>query len=348
LGNLRLLVCLGGTLCPVFASGAEGARFELSWQAPQNCPDGTAVTHEVLELVAGAASDASKPVIVASGSVVADREGFGLVLTIRDAEGAHVRRLEAPSCDELGHAAALIVALAINPALLATHSDPGGDSPSGTAVHPPNTAATPAAPSERPLAVAPRERLLAAPALSAPFTARNTETTPDTTPAEPLRWRLGLSEFVALRTLPGTNLGTALFGALHWRALRLETSASQLRAEVAANKPNAGAAFALYRFAAKGCWLTPPGKWAFGPCAGAEIGLVHGRGYGVDTSTVQNGLWVAATLGALLEWRVASSSFVGITADAELPAGDKFELANATIFEPRISGKVGASLAAGW
>jgi hypothetical protein len=309
------------------------------------------VNREVLELIANTASDANKPVIIAHGSITADRAGFGLVLTIRDAEGTHERRLEAPACEELSHAAALIVALAINPALLATHSDPGGQAQNANVAQPSNPPPNPSPANEGAPVAAPDARLRAAPSLSAPLTTKSVQVTPRAGATDVVAWRFGLSEFVALGTLPGTNLGTALFGALQLNPWRIEAAVSQLRAEADATKPSAGAAFALYRVAARGCWLAAQAAWRLGPCAGAELGLAHGRGYGVDVSQTQNGLWAAAIFGALFELRIASSSFFGLTADAEVPSGDKFTLDYATIWEPRtsrISARIGLSLAAGW
>ena len=167
-------------------------RFDLSWQASGGCPTGADVVHEVDELVANSATNSP---IVALVVVESERDGFALTLVVHDAEGSHDRRLEAPTCDELGHAAALIVDLAIDPTLLTKQASVGGT----------NTAAAPTAsaidaqskPVAKPLPPIATVALVASPT---PSTA--TIAVPD-----PLFWRVGLMTFASFRTVPGVNLG---------------------------------------------------------------------------------------------------------------------------------------------
>ena len=345
----RILFGGGVLFCFGSAEAQQSRRFDLTWNAPTGCPDSGAVAREIDELVAGSSLAPGQSMIAASASVAADRDGFTLVLTIRDAEGIHQRRLEAPTCEELGHAAALIVALAIDPALLATHSDPGGASPNAAQARPaiePRPRPTPSYPAF-PMTTGAQPQL---PAVSA--------ATPSTVATEPLPWRLGLVEFVAWRTLPGINLGTGLFGAIQTKMFRFEGVVSGLRGEAEkADKPSVGATFVLYRFAPKACWLVAEKKWAIGPCVGVELGTVRGRGYGVDNSSASNGYWFASTFGALFELRLTSSSLLGVTADAEVPwvrdqftlyVRDQSTLIKTVLFEPQVSARLGVSLSAGW
>jgi len=337
----RLLsgVLFGGVvLFSGFAAAEQNRRFDLTWVAPTGCPNPGEVAREIDELVAGSSLTPAKSTIDAQASVSSDQGGFALVLTLRDAEGFHQRRLEAPSCDELGHAAALIVALAIDPALLATHPDPGAGALNTAQMQAGVTSSDTSLPSSSAAPVAGSAQSQV-PAVGRP--------TPIAVVTVPLIWRLGLVEFAGFGTLPGINLGSGLFGAFQTNWLRFEAAVSALRAEAQASKP--GATFALYRVAPKACWVVTERKWAIGPCIGAELGILPGRGYGVDDRKESNGLWLASTFGALFELRLTSSSLLGVTADAEVPwRHDQFMLNGSLLFEPKASARLGISLAAGW
>lgn len=334
-----LLIVEAALFCHV-AAAEQTRRFDLAWLAPAGCPTGVAVTREIDELIASSAASTVNATIAANASIVSDPAGFTLTLTVRDAEGSHERRLDAPNCEELGHAAALIVALAIDPALLANHADPGGRSPN-TAPPQPVPAPTPSPLSSTSPPPTPIIARAEPPA--------TTFMPPSVSAHEPLFWRVGLSAFAGYHTLPGVNLGAGVFGAIQGKMLRLELAASAIPGEAKANAPRQGATFALYQLAPRVCWLVAKPTWAAGPCAGIELGRISGQGHGVDTETTRWGNWLASSFGALFEWRLAPSSLLGAFVDAEVPLmHDRFTLAGETLFRPQISARFGISLAAGW
>lgn len=344
---VRLLVFSTALLLCSVASAQQVRRFELSWQAPQSCPVSEAVAREIDDLLAGANPASTTTRIMTSASITKDGEGFSLSLAVRDGDGLHERRLAAPTCEELGHAAALIVALAIDPGLLAMHPDPGGLSSASTssrsAAFPPAFTANGSA-----AATAKRAEPAAAPRIALSSVA---PTQSAYAPRQRVahRFRLGLSEFVAYRTLPGINVGTGAFAAVQIDSVRLEAMLSGLLAEARASNPGDGATFSLYRLAAKGCWLARGNGWALGPCADMEIGLLRGHGYGVDVTRNPEGLWLGSALGMLLDLRLTESTLFGVAADAEVPwRRDEFVLAGVLLYKPRIAGRFGVSLSAGW
>jgi len=319
------------------AAAQQGRRFNLMWQAPAGCPTEADVIREIDSLVANSAPPVQNITIAANASVESDRGGFTLTLIVRDVEGSHGRRLEAPTCEELGHAAALIVALAIDPALLATQSMPNGTTtftPTGPSE--PNATQLPNAPSPIPTAA----RAESPATIVVPDTAK-----------QPLFWRLGLSAFASYNTLPGINLGTGIFGAIQTKSLRLELAASSLTADKSSpNAPSRNATFSLYRIAPRVCWLVTEKTWSAGPCTGIELGRLSGSGHGVTNRQETKDFWRGSSLGALLELRVASSSLLGIFADLEVPwvtyqFGFTDEL---NLFTTGISARFGISFAAGW
>ena len=339
---LRLfLTCIFAAIAALFCGAAaaeQSRRFVLTWQAPAGCPTEAQVIREIDELVANSAP-AGNITIAASASIAGENDGFTLTLMVRDVEGSHGRRLEAPTCDELGHAAALIVALAIDPALLANQSIPSGTStftpPARPFAEPNSTQLPNASPPSIPMA----QRAESPTTFSVP---------PRHIAAEPLFWRVGLSAFAAYHTLPGINLGTGLFGAIQARSLRIELSASSLSANLKSGA-NRAATFELDRIAPRLCWFVTETTWAAGPCAGVELGRLSGSGYGVTNAQQAKAFWLGSSFGALLELRIASSSVVGIFADAEVPwVPNQFNLNSIDVFKTGISGRFGISLAAGW
>ena len=333
-----LFPCAQAFLFCGVAGAQQSRRFNLTWQAPAGCATEADVIREIDGLVANSAPSTPNTTIAANASVESDHGGFTLTLIVRDVEGSHGRRLEAPTCEELGHAAALIVALAIDPALLATQSIPNG-----------TTSFTPTGPSVRPNTT----QLPNPPPGPTPTAARAESPTPIAAPdagKDPLFWRLGLSAFASYNTLPGINLGTGLFGAIQTRGMRLELDASSLSANARLERsPRLSATFALYRIAPRICWLVTEKSWSAGPCASIELGRISGSGFGATSNHDVKELWLGSTLGALLEVRIASSTLLGVFAEIENSwKSVEFDLAGEKLFQTGVSGRFGVSLAAGW
>jgi hypothetical protein len=337
--HLPILWPIGVFFAGSVAVGQPQRHFALTWQAPADCPEASAVTREIDELLATSSAPTPRSMILGEAAVMADKGGYTLTLSIRDHDGSHQRRLEAPNCSELAHAAALIVGLAIDPALLASHPDPGGAMPN------PRASET-TLPSNASAANAPRPPVV----IHDPSTpAPPNVFLPRAEPNPPLMWRLGLVEFLGIATLPGVHLGTGLFGALQWQAWRLETSVSELSGQTAKDQ-RMGAKFSLYRFTTRGCWLVSNPRWAFGPCSGVEVGNLRGEGYGVDQPGKSSRVWFGAALGALADWRLGSSSVLSFVADAEIPwVREQYQLAGLDFYKPPpVAARLGVSLSAGW
>lgn len=323
------------TLLPAVCA-AQSRRFELTWQVPPGCPSATEVTREIEELVATSAASAAVP-IVANASVASDRGGFALTLALRDTEGTHFRRIDAPTCDELGHAAALVVALAIDPALLSTHVDPGGAVSPVPPLLPANLQASNNMPQ-------------AAPGSPPPYFSAAQTALPAASPTRSLLWRLGLIESVAIETLPGVNLSTGLLGAVQTKGVRFELTLSSLTGNATSSlSTRASADFYLYRAEPRVCWLAETKNWALGPCSGFQIGVLIGHGHGVDSPHERRAVWAGSSHGAQFELRLSSSSLFGANADVEIPwQREDFDLLDRSVYRPTTSFRVGVSLAAGW
>lgn len=110
---------------PAGESAREQERFVLRWTAPDECPTSSHVEARIAALLGvGPVGDAP---LLEVDAVVTKGEGFSVELSLRSGEHPPgVRKLEDLSCSELAEGVALIVALAVDPDLLARGSNADG------------------------------------------------------------------------------------------------------------------------------------------------------------------------------------------------------------------------------
>jgi hypothetical protein len=93
---------------------AAPSAVELEWEAPSECPTGAALTAEVERILVGSPARAAR--MRAQGAVSrTSPEKWHVELFLRGAEWEAKRGLDGPSCAAVSEAAALVIALAINP-----------------------------------------------------------------------------------------------------------------------------------------------------------------------------------------------------------------------------------------
>jgi hypothetical protein len=93
-------------------------RFELNWQAPEACPDAAHVEGRIAELLAS--SPSTGPTLHAHAEVEHADGRYQVELSLQAGEDPPgVRTLADPDCTELAEGVALIIALAVDPELLA-------------------------------------------------------------------------------------------------------------------------------------------------------------------------------------------------------------------------------------
>ncbi|WP_434425770.1 hypothetical protein [Nannocystis pusilla] len=273
----------------------------LRWDAPPACPSREALGRAV-------AADLGRPLTPADAAAVTARATarrrpdrrweLGLILEPRDAPPV-ARTVVAERCELLLEAAALMIAVAVDPELLAG---------------PPLTAAPAtrelgdiplAVPVVRDLPTATKPARLPAAPTSAPAP------THEPAPASPL----GPASKPALRATLAVATGLDV-GALPRPApgfmVRLGLLARRVRAEVGAvhwleqsvRVPNTGSGGDLRLTAAQlaACPRLALRRVEFPVCAGLEIGAMHGRGVGVTTPTVDRVVWLAALADARVQW----------------------------------------------
>src|SRR5262249_7336827 len=88
---------------------------DLTWSGPEECPSGDEVLSSAGRLLSK--FDSTEPPLVAHGNVVTEPGGLRLELDTWPGDRLYRRTIHAPSCSQLADAAALILALLIDPGL---------------------------------------------------------------------------------------------------------------------------------------------------------------------------------------------------------------------------------------
>ena len=243
--------------------------FPFEWGAPEGCPARESVLERAEQLLGRALADAAPSDLALTAGVERRGQTWHLELREQSATGTQLRSVEAASCDELGDAAALLIALSIDPTLperaprAATGAFPSEPQPVEAPKRPPTAS--------RPSSVAPRAK----PERSA-LPAR-------TEASRPLQACVGASASAWANRLPGLAPGVLAHGGIvvgPWLGLAQlgffpERHASR-------SESGAGGDFRLASAGAELGHLFDLGRLRLGPSAGAEAQWVHGSGTGVE------------------------------------------------------------------
>jgi hypothetical protein len=274
-----------------------GGPVELDWRAPAGCPDADAVA---AELAALADLGHAAPRVKVRGVTRAVGERHELDLRIETRSMTLRRRLVADGCATLAGAAALLIAIALDPLELAEQ-----------------VAAPPAAPwprlpaDELPLAVPADERPPAPPPAAPP------PERPLAEPAPPLAALLRLEAAVDAGTTPTVAGDLALALGLLRRRLRVELLARYtLPRPLRLDDREVGTA-ARWAAGARGCGRILQGALEVPLCAGLEAGQLLARGAGVTVDPrAARPAWLAALFGLGVLW--SPHPRVAVSARAEL------------------------------
>lgn len=288
----------------------------LSWSAPAGCPTEAEVRARVVQMTGEQA--ARSATLSARATVREASPGrWALTLELTGATGSGRRELTAPRCEELLEAAALVVAIAVDPrAALAgptSAPDPGvvpappqdmsqGSGSEGQVVKDMSEGPKDMSQDAGPPPPADEPGLVDEPVEAPPAAAADPGST-----ATRGRLRVGLRAAAGVsfaRILPRTsaavNLAVSL-GGRHWRAELAGTYAPPVAGGTAA----IGGLFQAGAVELRGCPVLRRKTIEVPLCVGLQIGAMEGRGRGsgLTTTTTARSLWLAGTLGAALAWR---------------------------------------------
>jgi hypothetical protein len=304
---------------------AQPASLGVTWDAPKECPDQAYVRGEVERLLMGGPHNGA-PVEARARVARADAGRWSVhLVTVR--EGATGERsLEASSCRSLADATALIIALTIDPARVAANR-PGPDldasagpvdSANGGGSQDGATEATPATPESAP--PQPLPPTTAASAKAAPKEAPPKKA-PDRPGLRSDRFAIVASVGGDLGSLPKPAYGFTLALALLAGGFRFEAYGAYWPAQPSyvAAFPSDGGQVRLITGGLRACYAVVRGVLELGPCAGLELGAMHGEGFGVLSPSASDGLWFAASLTGRAAWRIIGPFGLALDVGAFVP-----------------------------
>ncbi len=278
----------------LLAPAESDAPATLRWRAEgAGCPSGPEVQAAVVEL-AGRWPAADELEVDASIDEALGRWQLVLSITIEGRE--HRQRLEAESCAALARAAALIVAVSVDPVASAT------------------TAEVPLAPTvpELPPAGFSDEPPGGSSARRAP------QVPPSLRTEAPLRWRrtfLGARWGLISGMTPGLTSGPSVSLGLDLEHARFALQ-GQYGLPRVRRASGSGARVQAGMVAALACVASRPRALRGQLCAGAEAGALRARGLGVPSPRTQHYPWLAAVAGAGVRGSPSSDRWA-LTLDVE-------------------------------
>lgn len=258
------------------------AAVELRWDAPAGCPDAAAAAARI-------ATRTPDPIgpdrVEVDARVVAAGSGYALALTLARAGAAPTRRtLASDRCDELAEAAALVVAVALDPVFLAEQAH---------ATIPRAPRLPPAEPSTPPS--------VRAPPPTPRLAARDDAVPPPRTPRFGVALRPSVGAWFGALPRIATAIGLDVVLPAR-RALRAELGALAIPRQRTVVDPDAGAQLWLATAVLRGCFAPAVGRVRPMACVGIAGGAIGGRGRGAavqGSAAVQP--WVSAVAATGLE-----------------------------------------------
>jgi len=268
--QLRCALALGLASVGLAAGRAvasdAAALVVLEWAAPEGCPDGAYVEREVHRLLGDAS--AGSPYMQARAQVRQEKSGrWHIELRTMGRQGPGVRTVTAESCPALADAAALILALAIDPQRVAANRSTTTAAPSATAQPVPDAAsASTGVPS---------------PSASPQTPTHPEQDVPRSTSPPPVRFAVAASAVLDTGTLPAVAAGLAARLAATpatLSSLRLELGAGIFADDATTSPRTRSGTFSLRTFDAGGCMVTPVGRLELGACANVELAWLSAAG----------------------------------------------------------------------
>lgn len=250
---------------------------EIAWQAPPGCPVEADVRDRVARLLAGTTGGMDGVAVELRVEALVDGR-FRLRALLLGPSDAGERTLEAGSCGELAEAAALLTALAVQPAL------------AGAVPPPPESHADPVVP---PASV-----------LTEPPSAAESSASPQPSPGPPPsrnRWGLlTLAGGVAVGVLTTPMAVLQAAGGVRgkkWSVVLTQTFWLP-RTMPSADDPEVGGRMWLWAAGIRGCGVPWSARIEVNVCGAVEAGVVTGRGTGdLEIQRRQTSPWLAVSAG---------------------------------------------------
>jgi hypothetical protein len=284
------------------------ASYELEWSAPGSCPDAETIRKRIAALVP--TPEGGDGVMFVHAVVEPTSTGFALVLDTEYLGSRRTRRLEARKCLDLGESTALVIAVALEPAI------EGSDDAHGRDQAVPEAA--PVGYDDTTLELSP------APTIAAPAPARQTR--PKASATDVL---MRAAIMLEGGSMPRVGGGNAMAVGVLWKRFRLELTGAYLWPR---RDPSARGLYQLGSVGGRGCVRLFGGSTEFPICIGVEGGILRVESRGLDPRKTLHPPWIAPLLGAGVGYR---GRRVGFWSMAELfvtARGSKFVVGSDRVF----------------
>lgn len=287
----------------------------LEWTAPPECPNADRGAEHLARFLGGRALPAPARVVLAPAAT-------GHVATVT-VDGAS-RTLQASDCDTLARAAALVVAVSLEPVAAAEVLREPEPEP-----EPPTPAATREGPAGgldgAPTPVVPTFASSGSPTPApsrAPGTGRasvrgvSTASGAERRAAVPRAHWLAVSAGPALALVPTLTGAVRLGYAFERKALRVQANATYAVPRVVTYPDSTvGGRFQSVAVGAHACLASTAGRVTVPLCAGLEGGAIFGRGQGVNNPRNPVGGWLGAVAGGSVVFRARPRLALSLGAD---------------------------------
>jgi hypothetical protein len=301
------------TIGPPIQRPSEGVP--LRWEAPLECPDETALRERVHALVPGLLERPDAAGSRVEVVVRAAAESHAATVVVRNDDGETRREFAAPDCETVVDAAALVVAVALDPVGVSVGlSEPAASEPTPTE---PTESNKPIVREEP--AAEPEPLIMDEPIELPPAIGRASDPPTDERPRN-----LGFG----VRVLGGggygpTNTGYATIGgtlALLGPRWRVELGGLWAIPRVVRDDAGLGGRFDGWAVVGRGCFAPNIRRLELPSCGGVELGSVRGRGLEeLPISGRASFLWIALAVAQGLWFSPIERVGIGLEIDLAVP-----------------------------
>jgi hypothetical protein len=284
---------------PLGAGGAHAEtpqRVRLRYAAPTECPDDLELVQAVEGFLGQSLRDAREQSLTIDARVQGDpRAGYSAKLAFEGPEGSVVRFVDHVNCAKLIEAAALMVAIAIDPERVRQRHQADDGAPSKAAEPDPERVAVSAKPAPPSPEVAAVARAGKQATLIPPLGA---------TAGPALRPQVALLALANGGMLPSVapGLGAEMSFRYHWAEVgiggRLWAARSETVPAARASSIDLSLTAAIIRL----CGVPSTGRWSLPLCVGGHLGDMQGTGQQVDHARTRHGTFAAVSGGATLAY----------------------------------------------
>jgi hypothetical protein len=299
------------------AQAPLGASLWAAWEAPPECPQEAAFVAQIESFLGTPLNARGDRQLEIVGRVRAEEaRGFVVKLRVHASRRSQERELAHRDCSELTEAAALIVALAIDPQVIVEKPIPK------PALQPATEAA--ATPPSRETAVVRAEPAAAIPREAAPPASASPRAAPSLAQPATLRYSLSALGLFGTSVLPDVGAGTGIHATLGPRRFRMAAEADYWLSRFHAIEGSAGAGVELgtWSVALRGCGIPVTGDVTLSLCVGPIVGDMYGTGSNLSNARTVHDHWsaISAEASVALSSRAGVMTLVGLEVQKTLEA----------------------------